>query len=398
MNPRFSERTGWDLRPNRIAVAVGRRRAAGEPILDLTLSNPTRCGLGDDVDSAVILSALRRDEALTYDPDPKGRLDARRAIAELYAGRGVPVGRDRLVLAASTSESYAWIFRVLCDPGDAVLAPLPSYPLFDQLARASDVVLARYPLVEEDGFRIDLRALDHAVTAGTRAVLVVSPGNPTGVFLKEDEREALVELCSRRGLALVCDEVFAEFAIPGGRNPAGRAGTLAGEDRVLTFVLDGISKMLALPQMKLGWIAASGPDEIVHPALDRLEILADTYLSVNTPVQAALPDLLELRERIGERIRSRLAANLQVLRDLLAPPHPAHVLPVEGGWSAIVRVPATRTDEEWALELLEAEGVLVHPGFFFDFPSEGRLVVSLLPEESLFREAATRLARRVEGA
>lgn len=398
MNPRFSERTGWDLRPNRIAVAVGRRRAAGDPILDLTLSNPTRCGFDLGVDGAVILSALRREESLTYDPDPKGRLDARRAIAELYAGRGVPVGKERLVLAASTSESYSWIFRVLCDPGDAVLAPVPSYPLFDQLARAGDVALERYPLVEDEGFRIDLRALEEAITARTRALLVVSPGNPTGVFLKEDEREALVDLCSRRGLALVCDEVFAEFALPGGREPAGKVGTLAGEDRVLTFVLDGISKMLALPQMKLGWIVASGPEEIVRPALDRLEILADTFLSVNTPVQAALPDLLELREGIGERIRSRLTANLAALRDLLAPPHPAHVLPVEGGWSAIVRVPATRTDEEWALELLEADGVLVHPGFFFDFPSEGRLVVSLLPEEDLFREAVSRMARRVEGA
>ncbi len=389
--PRFSARTRWDLRHNRMTEALERRRMSGLPILDLTATNPTRCGLA--AENPRVLSMLARPEGLVYEPDPRGRLDARRAVEDLYAERGVRAGAERIVLTASTSEAYAWLFRLLCDPGDSILAPIPSYPLFDHLARVSDVSLARYPLIEEEGFRIDLHALEGAITDRTRAILVVSPGNPTGAFLEEDQREAIVDLCARRGLAVVCDEVFGDFPLDGRR-----ARTLAGESRTLTFVLDGISKMLGLPQLKLGWIVAGGPAADLDEALARLEVIGDTFLSVGSPVQAALPGLLSLRQAIQAGIQARLNANLRVLEAALPAGHPARALSVGGGWSAVVRVPVTRSDEEWAITLLEEEGVLVHPGFLFDFPSEGRLVISLLPEEVIFRDGAERMARRLAGA
>lgn len=390
MNPELSSRTRWDLGPNRLTVALEARRRAGLPILDLTESNPTGCGLAGDGEA--ILRALSRPEALRYEPDPGGLPSARRAVSALYARKGVAVEIDRIVLTASTSEAYGHLFRLLCDPGDAVLVPAPCYPLFDLLGRINDVELIAYPLIEDEGFRIDVQALDEVTTSRTRAILVVNPGNPTGAFLRADDREALVERCASRGLALVSDEVFSSF--PAGR-VSDRVTTVAGEGRALTFALNGISKMLAMPQMKLGWIVASGPEQFLAEALGRLEMIADTYLSVNTPVQAALSDLLEMEPAINGRIRARLAANRRTLDSLLAPPHPARVLPSEGGWSAVIRVPSTRSDEAWALALLEEDGVLVHPGYFFDFPNEGRLVVSLLPEESVFVDAASRLAARL---
>lgn len=390
MTPSFSSRTRWDLRPNRLSAAIEARRRAGHPILDLTESNPTRCGLSADDDA--ILRALSRPEALRYDPDPSGLPSARRAVSNLYAAKGVSVVIDRIVLTSSTSEAYGHLFRLLCDPGDAVLVPAPSYPLFDLLGRINDVELIAYPLIEDEGFRIDLHALEAALTSRSRAILVVNPGNPTGAFLRADDHEGLVALCDYRGLALVSDEVFSSF-------PAGsiseRVATIASEDRVLCFALNGISKMLAMPQMKLGWIVAFGPGDIVKEALGRLEMIADTYLSVNTPVQAALPDLLALQPAVNAKIRARLASNRRTLDSLLTPPHPAGALPSEGGWSAVIRVPSTRSDEAWALALLEEDGVLVHPGYFYDFQSEGHLVVSLLPEERVFSEAASRMAGRI---
>ncbi len=390
MRPPFSNRTRWDLRPNRLTTVLEERRRRGEPILDLTESNPTRCGLTGEGEA--ILRSLADARALRYEPEPRGLSAAREAIAALYAGRGVEIPPYRILLTASTSEAYAHLFRLLADPGDEILVPAPSYPLFDFLARIGDVVLRPYPLVEVGGFRIDLRRLEEAATARARALLVVNPGNPTGVYLKTPELEALLDLCCRRGLALISDEVFGDYAA--GPDPE-RVGTVAGRARALTFALNGISKMLALPQMKLGWIVASGPEEMLSEALGRLEVIADTFLSVNTPVQVALPALLGLREGIQARVRSRLRANRETLDRILRPPCPAHALPSEGGWSAIVRVPATRSDESWALALLQEDGVLVHPGFFFEFPAEGRLVLSLLPEPEVFREGAERLARRV---
>jgi aspartate/methionine/tyrosine aminotransferase len=315
-------------------------------------------------------------------------------VARLYGSRGARLDESRIFLTASTSEAYAHLFRLLCDPGDEVLAPAPSYPLFDLLAGISDISLRHYPLLEEEGFRIDMEALARAVGERCRALLLVNPGNPTGTFLQTGEREGLLALCRERDLAVICDEVFGDFAFQEGGRP-GRVRTLAGEEGALTFVLDGISKMLALPQLKLGWIAASGPGDQVEEAIGRLEVISDTFLSVNTPVQVALPELLSMKGRTQERIRARLDANRALLEEVLATPHPARPLSLEAGWSAVIRAPSICSDEEWALALLERDGVLVHPGFFFDFPSEGRLVVSLLPEEGTFREGIRRVASRL---
>jgi len=390
MRPPFSTRTEWDPRPNRLTAALLARRERGGPVLDLTESNPTRCGLV--VEGEKIRKALGRAEILRYDPDPKGLRSAREAVAALYRGAAA-VTADRIVLTASTSEAYAYLFRLLANPGDELLAPSPCYPLFDFLARLNDVGLRSYPLIENEGFRIDLERLRESVGPRTRAILVVNPGNPTGAFLKRDELEALDLVCEERGLALIADEVFSDYGT--GSDPSRVTSCVTDQPRALTFALNGLSKMLALPQMKLGWIAAAGPKEVLDETIQRLEVVADTYLSVNTPVQAALPDLLALRPAIQARVGARLAANRETLDRLLSPPHPARALPSEGGWSAILRVPATRSDEEWALELLERDGVLVQPGYFYDFPREGRLVVSLLPEEATFKEGMERIDARL---
>ncbi|MBI3448276.1 MAG: pyridoxal phosphate-dependent aminotransferase [Acidobacteria bacterium] len=384
----FSSRTAWNRTENRLAAA---RKSRAAPVIDLTESNPTRCGI--TVEGDKIRAALAQPEILKYDPDPKGRLEARDAIARLYPDLGGGRAASQIVLGASTSEAYAWLFRLLAEPGDEVLVPSPCYPLFDDLARLNDVTLRTYPLMEAAGYRIDLDRLVESAGPRARAVLVVTPGNPTGTFLKHDELAALDGICAERGLALVADEVFSDYGL--GRDES-RVRTVARDGaRALTFALNGLSKMLALPQLKLGWIATAGPEKEVGEAIARLELIADTYLSVNTPVQVASADLLNLRPAIQARVRARLTANRRTLARLLAPPHPAHVVPSEGGWSVILRVPATRTDEEWALALLEEDGVLVQPGYFYDFPDEGRLVVSLLPDEEDFTEGTARIARRM---
>ena len=418
MIPPFSRRTRWDLTRNRLTVALDARRSLGKPILDLTESNPTRCALLHPESGRLILQALASPAALTYDPDPRGLRTAREAIATLLSAGGgwnaspggTPLRADEIVVTSSTSEAYGWLFRLLCEPGDDVLVPTPSYPLFDFLARIHDVRLLPYPLIENDGFRIDIdRLLEIILESGhekdrIRAVIFVNPGNPTGAFLTRAEHLALADLCARNGLALISDEVFGDYAFDQGErsavavsdhNDGARVATVAGDDRCLTFALNGLSKMLALPQMKLGWIAASGPEPTVSDALARLEVISDTYLSVGTPIQSALPDLLSMRASIQQPVHARLAANRRTLAAALTPPHPARVLPSSGGWSAIIRVPSTRTDEEWAITLLEQDGVLVQPGFFYDFPCEGRLVVSLLPEEPVFAEGIRRLSARI---
>jgi alanine-synthesizing transaminase len=391
MRPPFSARTGWDRGENRLARTLAGRRERGEAVLDLTESNPTRCGLVTEGER--IRAALSREAILRYDPEPRGLLSAREAVAALYEAPGAAVTAETIVLTASTSEAYAYLFRLLADPGDEVLVPAPCYPLFDFLARLNDVTLRSYPLIEEAGYRIDLEGLRAAAGPRSRAVLTVNPGNPTGTFLKEDELHALDAFCAERGLALIADEVFSGYGL--GEDPS-RVRTVARRDaRALTFALDGLSKMLALPQMKLGWIVAAGPEAMRAEALARLEVIADTYLSVNTPVQAALPELLALRPAIQAPVMARLRSGRSAIGRCLAPPHPAHLLPSEGGWSAVLRVPATRSDEAWAVTLLEEDGVLVQPGYFYDFPSEGRLVVSLLPEEATFREGMRRIAARL---
>ena len=383
--PMFSERTRWDLRPNRLAERLAAKRASGARVLDLTETNPTRVGLPypDDV-----LAPLARAEARRYEPQPFGLPAARQAVAADFARRGFPVGPDRVVLSASTSEAYAFLFKLLCDPGDEVLVPRPGYPLFDFLATLESVQVRTYPLRFDGEWHVDLPAVRTALGPRTRAVVAVSPHNPTGACLRRDEQDALETLCAAHGAALVSDEVFADYAF---REEPRRAASVARDGPALAFALGGLSKSCGLPQLKLAWTAVTGPEPLRRDALARLEVVADTYLSVSTPVQVAAPELLARREELQRPIRLRLRANLETLRAAIGPGCPATLLEPEGGWSAVLRVPATRSEEERVTRLLEERDVLVHPGFFFDFPQEAFLVLSLLPPEADFAAGVARL-------
>jgi aspartate/methionine/tyrosine aminotransferase len=386
----FSARFYWDLRPNRIARAVEERRRSGGPMLDLTESNPTHAGIDYPAD---ILHAFEDPRLLVYDPAPAGALEARRAVADYYAARGLPVAPERILLTASTSEAYAYLFKLLTDPGDCVLVPRPSYPLFEFLANMESIEVRQYPMVYHGGWAIDLEALADAVTDRTRAVVVVNPNNPTGSYVKRTELAAIGRLCAERGMAILSDEVFSDYAMA--LDPE-RAASLAGVEECLTFSMSGLSKIAGLPQMKLGWIVAGGPAGVRAAALERLEWIADTYLSVGTPVQCAAARLLAAGEEVQRRIRERTAANLSYARAALEG-SAANILPVEGGWYITVQVPRVHSEEEWVLELLARENVLVQPGFFYDFESEAYLVLSLLTAPEVFREGVARLRKMADG-
>jgi alanine-synthesizing transaminase len=386
----FSSRFKWSLETNRIARMLAEKRRAGERVLDLTESNPTRAGF--DYPASELLAALSAPQAMIYEPTPKGLRLAREAVSAYYGERGGAVDPDRIHLAASTSEAYAWLFKLLADAGDAVLVPQPSYPLFDFLASLEGVALRPYELsyAHPAGWRVDFDSLRDAVTARTRAVVVVNPNNPTGSYLKRDELGALLDLCARRRLALIVDEVFSDYLLAG---DDGLVRVTTQIDGVLTFTLDGFSKTLGLPQMKLGWVVTSGPESSRREADERLDLIADTFLSVNTPAQHAAPAWLKLRGRIQTQILGRVRGNLNWLADELGD-SPCRLLKVEGGWSATVEVPRLTSEEELALRLLEDDNVLAHPGYFFDFPREAFLVLSLLAPAADFREAVARLMRR----
>jgi alanine-synthesizing transaminase len=379
----FSSRTNWDLGANRLSEALARHRASGRTLLDLTVSNPTECGFAYD---ASILSAFLNPAVLAYSPDARGLEIARVAVSDYYSARKDRVAPGELFLTTSTSEAYSFVFRLLCDAGDELLIPAPSYPLFDYLAELSDVKLVRYPLVYDHGWQIDFRELERAITGRTRGVIVVHPNNPTGHFCKTSEIARLNEICVGAQLAIIADEVFLDFSLSGERMP-GFAGNLPA----LTFALSGISKICGLPQMKVAWLAVSGPPDLKRAALERLEVIADTFLSMNAPVQLALPSFLELRHEFQRRLMARVRANLAALDDLLAAQTTCSRLEFEGGWYAVLRVPAMCSDEELAIELLSSRDVYVHPGHFFDFPGDGHLVISLLAPESQFSEALARL-------
>ena len=389
----FASRTDWLLTPNRLAKAMEARRKAGLTVLDLTESNPTRCGFSFEAEK--VLKSLADARALAYEPDPRGLLPARQAVVAYYAERDIAISPEQIFLTTSTSEAYSFLFRLLANPGEAVLAPRPSYPLFDFLARLNDLELVPYPLAYHDGWQLDLQAIQETLERArpkVRALVVVHPNNPTGSFVSGDELRALVSLCREHDIALVADEVFADYALEA---DARRVVSHASVRDALTFTLSGLSKISALPQMKLAWIVASGPPELLQPALARLEIVADTYLSVSTPLAHALPEMLETRRRVQPQVLARVRANLRWLDEQLSPETPLTRLKVEGGWYAVLRLPAVRSDDDWAVELLAEDGVLVHPWHFYDFGAEGHLVISLLPPPEVFQEGIRRLLARI---
>jgi aspartate/methionine/tyrosine aminotransferase len=470
----FSARTNWKLAQNRLTQALEEVRAAGASILDLTISNPTRVGL--EYDSGAILAALASLRALDYDPQPKGLRKAREAVAEYYrSDHGVcDLEIERIILTTSTSEGYSYVFKLLCNAGDELLVPKPSYPLFEFLADLQDVKLVPYPLIYDHGWQMDFPSLEKAVTARTRGVVVVHPNNPTGSYVKAGEQEQLNAFCREHGLALIADEVFLDYELerdarignghvgtaalgrsversstalplqqsePQGLKPVfqqqpdrsaesaappkceagesepnprslrallGRHSPiqrLGRDDRarkftatsfvdnrdVLTFTLSGLSKISALPQMKVAWIVTSGPEAEVAEAIARLEVIADTYLSMNAAVQWAVSALLEQRRSIQRQLLGRVRTNLAELDRQLAGQKACQRLEVEGGWYAVLRVPVTRSDEELAIELVREKRVLVHPGHFYDFPGDGYLVVSLITPEAEFAEGVKAL-------
>ncbi len=374
----FSKRTSWHREHNALAELYERLRDEGRSIIDLTASNPTNSGIS--YPSEKIFSALSRPASLEYHPDPRGIVSARESVCEYYRGRSVSCEPSDIILTASTSEAYSLLFRLLCDANDTVLVPTPSYPLFEYLAQISDVRLAQYHLRYDGLWHIDLPSLRSSVAPDTRAIILINPHNPTGMFAKEPDVEAITDLCRKRNLALIVDEVFIDYPFDGSQRRS-----LAGQTEALTFVLNGLSKIAGLPQMKLGWIAASGPGHLKAESLGRLEILADTFLSVNTPVQVALPEILRLAPEISFAIRTRVKRNYASLASFFGKGSPCTVLRSEGGWYGIIRVPRTRSEEEWALLLLREHGAYLYPGYFFDMTPEGFLVVSLLPQEELFQ-------------
>jgi aspartate/methionine/tyrosine aminotransferase len=380
----FSHRTDWKLSPNRFTQAQQELRAAGREVLDLTISNPTRAELHYDPET--ILQALVNPEAMDYDPQPKGLRSAREAVAAYYGKQYNDIDPESIVLTTSTSEGYSYVFRLLCNGEDEILVPKPSYPLFEFLADLQDVKLAPYPLLYDHGWQIDFPSLYKAVNHRTRAVVVVHPNNPTGSFVADKERSALNQFCREYNLALVADEVFLDYAHDG----AARA-TFADNREALTFTLSGLSKISGLPQMKLAWIVTSGADEQVSAALARLEVIADTYLSMNAPIQVAAPVLLEQRHSVQPLLLDRVRANLSELDRGLAKQKTCRRLDVEGGWYAVLRVPVTQSDEDLAIEILHKKSVLVHPGHFYDFPNDGYLIVSLITPLQDFRKGIAKV-------
>ena len=381
----FSNRLPGHADVNALSRSVASLKAAGTALIDLTESNPTRAGLPYPAD---LLSTIASDRALCYDPQPFGLRSTREAVSADYARRGVAVDPECIVLSASTSEAYSWLFKLLCNPGEPVLVPQPSYPLFEHLTRLESVRTVPYRLEYHGRWEIDFEGITSAPD-DVRAVLLVSPNNPTGSYVTAREADTLGAICRERGWAIVADEVFAEYALDA-QSPATEIALRA---KVLSFTLGGASKSLGLPQVKLAWTIVQGPVKERIDALSRLELIADTFLSVNTPVQVAASDLFRRAATIRHAIQERVSRNLATARDVVRGYPACDLLSVEGGWSAVIRVPATRSEEALTLGLLQHEQVLVHPGFFFDFPHEAFVVVSLLPAEDMFGAAFERVLR-----
>jgi alanine-synthesizing transaminase len=389
--PMFSQRTSWRLSPNALTRAIEEARTSGQEILDLTISNPTEAGVRPDPE--IVLAALANPEAMHYDPQPRGLLEARQAVCRYYreSHEVFDLDPERLILTTSTSEAYSYVFRLLCNPGDEILVPKPSYPLFEFLADLADVKLVPYPLLYDHGWQIDFDSLYKAATPQTRGVILVHPNNPTGSYVSASETAALNAFCRDYSLALIVDEVFLDYSHDGTTRRS-----FVTNAEALTFTLSGVSKISALPQMKLAWVATSGPGETVAEAGARLEIIADTFLSMNAPVQLAAPVLLEQRKQIQPILLDRLRANLAELDGQLASRPSCTRLLIEGGWYVVLRVPVLGTDEDLAIDILRKMGVILHPGHFYDFPNEGHLVLSLIAKPADFCEGVARLLQVVE--
>jgi alanine-synthesizing transaminase len=385
----FASRTNWNLKPNRLAEALERHKVGARRLLDLSASNPTECGFR--YDASAIMRSLCAPASLQYRPDPKGLESARVAVGDYYAEHGDGVSIDDVILTASTSEAYSFIFRLLCNPGDELLIPTPGYPLFDFLADVNDVKLVRYPLFYDHGWHIDIHSLKQAITPRTRGIIVVHPNNPTGHFTKPEETAQLNQICSANRMAIIADEVFLDFSLGTPQK------SFVTNSAALTFTMSGISKISGLPQMKFAWLAVNGPEAERREALARLEIIADTYLSLNAPIQLAAPALLQQRKQFQQQLMARMKRNLAELDAQLADKQSVGRLGVEGGWYAVLRVPATRPDEELALELLEKHDVYLHPGHYYDFPGDGYLVVSLITPEQDFSEGLRRVLSAIWG-
>jgi aspartate/methionine/tyrosine aminotransferase len=388
----FSSRLTFDAPPNRLSAALDALRAAGTPFDDLTESNPTKVGIPY---SPRLLDALSSPASLRYDPQPLGTKAARQAVSADLRRRGFNTPPERIVLTASTSEAYSLLFKLLCNPGDEVLVPVPSYPLFEFLASLDSVVVKPFRLDYHGEWSSDLDGLRRATTTRTKAVVLVNPNNPTGSYLKRQELEAISTHCAAHGLGLIGDEVFAEYVLDADLR---RTCSVLAQRRALTFSLGGLSKALGLPQLKLGWMAVGGPDDLVRQAIERLELICDTYLSVGTPVQEALPSLLTYGAVVRTLIRERTTRNYQALRELATKFPSVTLLPSEGGWYAVMQVAAMQSEESLVLKLLEQDRVLVHPGYFFDFPREAFLIASLLPAPEVFDRAMGKVLARVEVA
>lgn len=387
----FSNRTGWKIRPNRLSLELENLNKKRAPVLDLTESNPTRCGF--EFYKNLPLEDLALPENKNYRPTPQGLKKTRETVAAYYKEKGAEISPDQVILTASTSEAYAFLFRLLANPGDTVLVPTPSYPLFDFLADMNDVTLAPYHLSYDHGWHMPFENSAYDAAADAKALIAVHPNNPTGSFLKRSELRVLNQWACRQNAALISDEVFLDY----GFEPSpDRVSTLAANTACLTFALGGLSKSLGLPQMKLGWITANGPETLLKTALERLEIIADTYLSVNTPVQNAAPGWLALRGGIQKEILARLKKNKNFLASKIKEAPACEMLAQEGGWYSVLKIPRTQSEEEWALEFLKKDGVYVHPGYFFNFEKEAFLVLSLLAEEKVFQEGVKRILTRTK--
>ncbi len=375
-NFRFAHRADWTSEPNPLSRKTESLRAQGKEILDLTVSNPAACGF--QYLNAGLLQPFQNPENLLYQPDPHGLAAARKAVCDYYRSRhGVQVEEKQVFITASTSEAYSFVFRLLADAGSVILAPKPSYPLFHFLAGLHDLKLEHYPL-HPDSWTIGLKEIE-AAALNARGLLLVHPNNPTGSHVSKEEREKIENISRVHGLPLIVDEVFLDYSF------TPQPPSFASCGQTLTFTLSGISKILGLPQMKISWIVVSGPEELKKQALEKLEVISDTYLSAAGPGQRALPAWLAAAEKIQDEIRRRLAANLKTALEL-----PGAMTP-QGGWYALVRMPEKRTDEEWALHLLEEKQVLAHPGYLFEFEEDSFLVLSLLTPEKIFSEGISRI-------